>query len=224
MISAPKRAGPQGAVKVKETYPAILGESLLSGRPCFIIRLAGCNLRCSYCDTAYAYEGGRSMKKDTLIKRAREHGHEVVLVTGGEPLMQPDTIPLLAELARAGFLPVLETNGSMDISRVPGKVHLVMDIKTPGSGSAEANMWENLAGKRQPDEIKMVLSDREDYAWARREIKRRRLDERFQVTLSPVHGGLIPAELARWIMGDRLDVRLGLQIHKYIFGAKQRRT
>jgi len=206
------------ALKVKELYPAIMGESSLAGLPCTIIRLSGCNLRCSYCDTAYAYEGGRKKSLHSLVAAAARHGHELALVTGGEPMVQKDTPELLDRLAGAGIIPVLETNGSADLARVPAATHVVMDVKTPGSGCEGATLLDNLDKLKKTDEIKLVLTDRKDYLWARRLVKDRGLDERFGVTFSPAHGALAPGDLARWILKDRLKARLGIQIHKYIFG------
>jgi 7-carboxy-7-deazaguanine synthase len=212
------------ALKVREIYKAILGESSWAGHPCVIVRLTGCNLRCSYCDTTYAYTGGRKRKTEDIIRSVKRHKIERVLVTGGEPLIQPAAPRLLSALARAGFKPVLETNGSMDIAGVINKAHIVMDLKTPGSGFSDQNRLENLGLLKPTDEVKFVLTDEKDYLWARRMIADRGLPSRFNVILSPAHDMLAPELLAKWILRDRLNARLGLQIHKYIFGSKAKRV
>jgi 7-carboxy-7-deazaguanine synthase len=211
-------------LKIKETYPAILGESSRAGYPCVIVRLAGCNLRCSYCDTTYAYTGGRTRKTEDIIRSVKRLKIKTVLVTGGEPLIQPAALRLVSALARAGFQPVLETNGSMDIAGVPKRVNIVMDLKTPGSGFSDRNRLENLGHLKPDDEIKFVLTDQKDYLWAKKMIADRDLLARFQVILSPAHDTLPPDLLARWMLKDRLQARLGLQVHKYIFGPEARRV
>lgn len=211
-------------IKLKEIYPAIVGEGIESGLPCVIVRLSGCNLRCAYCDTAYAYKGGRNMAVEALVRGVKKHGHKRVLVTGGEPLIQEEAVTLLDRLHREGLRPLLETNGSIDLRGLPLHVHVIMDLKTPGSGHEADNLWDNLEALKAEDEIKMVLTGRSDYLWARRVIKEHGLDARHHVTLSPAHGELDPARLARWILKDGLEVRLGLQIHKYVFPLKSRRV
>lgn len=212
------------SLKVKEIYPAILGESAWAGYPCLIIRLAGCNLRCSYCDTEYAYTGGRHMSVGAVVESAKKHGQNKILVTGGEPLLQKAASVLLSELIKAGHEPILETNGSRDLKLVPQGVHIAMDIKTPGSGHHQDNLMENLVHLKPDDDLKLVLVNREDYLWTRRMIEKHRLESRFRVILSPAHASLPPARLAGWIVKDRLQARLGLQIHKYIFGEKARKV
>jgi 7-carboxy-7-deazaguanine synthase len=212
-----------GRLRLVETYPAILGESEWAGLPGLIVRLAGCNLRCSYCDSPFAQTGGRAVDPKKIIERARRAGLKRVLVTGGEPLLQAATPALLAALARAGFAVMLETNGSLDLTPVPDPVHIVMDLKTPGSGCEAANLLANLNRLKPDDEIKIVITGRPDYLWARRAIADHQL-QRFPLTLSPATGRCDPAELARWMLADRLPARLGLQLHKYIFGEDRRRT
>ncbi len=213
-----------GSVKVCEIYPAILGESALAGRPCTIVRLSGCNLRCVYCDTEHAWRGGAETAIKRVLDTVKRRGHELVLVTGGEPLLQPAAPKLMAELIDAGHRVVLETNGSIDVSPVPAQVHVVMDVKTPGSGAHDANLWSNLEKLKAADELKIVLTGREDYEWAGGVLEERGLPGRFDVALSAAHGKLSPSELARWILDDRLPVRLGVQIHKCIFGPDARQV
>jgi 7-carboxy-7-deazaguanine synthase len=221
MKSSPALSANQ--LRVKEIYPAILGESSWAGYPAVIVRLSGCNLRCSYCDTRYAYRGGEIMTPAQAAKAAHKYRLDKILLTGGEPLIQPGAIKLLNILERYGCDIVLETNGAVDISSVPAFVHVVMDLKAPGSGCSDLNLLSNLAHLKPSDEIKIVLTDGYDYSWARRMMAAHGLAERFPVTLSPVYGLLDPKLLARWMLRDRLSARLGLQIHKYIFGGKARR-
>ncbi|HUT53695.1 MAG TPA: radical SAM protein [bacterium] len=211
-------------LRVKEIYPAIMGESSWAGLPGVIVRLAGCNLRCSYCDTTYAYYGGRSMAVDRVVTSVMKHGLRRVLVTGGEPLLEPAAVDLMEALIKRRLAVELETNGSISLEPVPRAVHVVMDFKSPGSGCVDQNRWENLLYLKPTDEIKFVLTGLKDYLWAKDMIKRLDLDRRFQLILSPAFSALNPAILARWMLRDRLNARLGLQIHKYIYGAKARRV
>lgn len=210
------------SLEVCETFLSILGESSYAGLPAFFIRLAGCNLRCSYCDTTYAYEGGRVMPGEALLEAARAHRPPYVLVTGGEPLLQADTPALLTALADAGFTVLLETNGSLPIYQVDCRVHRILDVKCPGSGMADRMCWANLDFLTGMDEVKFVISHQEDFAWALEVIRRHRLTERLQVLISPVFGVLPPQEAVRWILASGLPLRLNLQLHKYIWGPETR--
>jgi 7-carboxy-7-deazaguanine synthase len=210
--------------RVREIYPAIFGEAAWTGLPGVIVRLTGCNLRCAYCDTTHAYTGGRRLSFSEVRRRVMAFRLDSVLITGGEPLSQPETIPLIEHLLRAGLDIMLETNGALDISPVPVEVHIVMDLKTPGSGQHEAMDYDNLRRLKPGDEIKFVLTDRRDYLWAKRTIEARGIERERPVIFSPAYGLLDPALLARWLIRDRLPVRLGLQIHKYIFGPEARKV
>jgi 7-carboxy-7-deazaguanine synthase len=202
---------------VCETFSSIQGETTFAGRPCFFIRLAGCNLRCRYCDTKYAWRGGRECSIAQLEKAFKKSRLSLALVTGGEPLLQEHVCGLLATLARQGTT-MLETNGTRDISRVPGKVITILDIKCPGSGFAGQNDWHNLERLRPHDEVKFVVCDRNDYQWSRRIIHKYGLIGKCRaVNISPAAGSLSPAVLADWILKDRLAVRLNLQLHKIIW-------
>jgi len=196
----------------------------MAGLPCVIVRLSGCDLSCSYCDTGYAKDEGEDMTVRSVVDTVGKTGIRRALVTGGEPLQQEGSVTLMNALLNAGFEVVLETNGAVDISVVPHNVHIVMDLKTPGSGCDTRNLLENLDLLKESDEIKIVLTGREDYLWAREMIEEHDLTGRFAVTLSPVHGELDPARLAAWILEDRLEAALGIQLHKYIFGADKRRV
>jgi 7-carboxy-7-deazaguanine synthase len=207
---------------VSETFASLMGESSRAGLPAFFIRLAGCNLRCRYCDTPYAYEGGREMTPAALVAAARTHPHRLVLVTGGEPLLQAGTPGLLRDLLDAGFTVCLETNGSRPIGSVDSRVHRIMDLKCPGSGMAEHNDWRNLELLTPRDEVKFVVADRGDFAWALNVIRRGRLAERLPVLIAPVFGRVPLREAAAWIVDSGLPLRLNLQLHKYIWGPEVR--
>ncbi len=207
-------------VKVNETFLSIQGESTHAGRPCFFIRLAGCNLRCSYCDTSYAWHEGKDFQVEELIEMARASGVKLVEVTGGEPLLQEAAVVLIRRLCDEGLEVLVETNGSVDISVVDPRAKVVMDIKTPGSGMSEKMDHENLRRLRPDDEVKFVITSEEDYLWARGVVIERGLQGP-RTLFSPAWGRLHPETLAHWILRDRLDVRLNLQIHKYIFGERR---
>ncbi len=214
-------------VKICETFISIQGESSQAGRPCFFIRLAGCNLHCTYCDTAYAARtAGRPRSVSSLLQAFQKTKLNLVAVTGGEPLIQLGVIALLERLQKHGTV-LVETNGSQDISRLPSEVIAILDIKCPSSGESQAMDWKNLRRLRRQDEIKFVISDRHDYLWARRLIKAQRLVQRCaMVLMSPTSGvpgqPLPPATLADWILKDRLPVRLNLQLHRYLWPAATR--
>ena len=207
---------------VCEIFLSIQGEGARAGWPCGFVRLAGCNLRCAWCDTSYAWAGGEEMGLDDVLARAAELGCPRVEVTGGEPLLQPETPELLGRLCDAGFETLLETNGSQDIAALDPRVVRIVDFKCPSSGEAAANRWANVRHLRAGDEVKFVLADRADYEFAHAMIVEHDLRERCPVLLSPVHGRLDPADLAEWILADKLDVRLGLQLHKLIWPDRER--
>jgi len=207
---------------VSETFYSILGESIYAGEPAFFIRLTGCNLRCKYCDTPYAYEGGERMSVAALVKAARDSRATQVLVTGGEPLLQTATLRLLERLVRAGFTVMLETNGSLPIHAINNQVHRIIDLKCPGSEMSRHNYWENLEVLTIRDEVKFVISDRDDFNWALAVIKGYRLLERVPVLISPVYGKVAAKEAATWILESHLPLRLNLQLHKYIWGPEAR--
>jgi 7-carboxy-7-deazaguanine synthase len=206
---------------IHEIYRSVQGESSFAGLPCAFVRLTGCNLRCSWCDTPQAFTGGTRLPRAEVAARALALGTPLVLVTGGEPLLQPAVLPLMSELCDAGKTVLLETSGERDIAAVDARVHRIVDLKAPGSGQAERNRWANLAHLTPRDELKIVLRDRADYEWARDAIERERLAERAgEVLLSCVHGVLDPRVLVEWVLADGLNVRVQLQLHKYIWGAQ----
>lgn len=203
---------------VNEIFASVQGESTHAGRPCAFVRLTGCNLRCGYCDTEYAFQEGRRMRVAEIAQQVAGYGCELVEVTGGEPLLQPGLGDLIAELLGRGHAVMVETSGACDVGRLDPRVIKIMDIKCPGSGEAERNLWSNLERLTRRDEVKFVLSGRADYEWARKVIRRRRLAERVNAALlSCAFGRLEPAQVAAWMLADRLPARLQLQIHKYIW-------
>ncbi|MBI3600023.1 MAG: radical SAM protein [Nitrospinae bacterium] len=218
-------------LQISEIFKSIQGESTLAGTPCTFIRLTGCNLRCRYCDTAYAYEGGEYLSIDDIISRVDEYNSSMVEITGGEPLLQDAVYTLIKTLLGKNKEVLIETNGSIDIKRVKplkdsirGKgargqgAKIIMDIKCPDSGMSEKMNWENLSKLSKNDEVKFVLSSRNDYNWSKEIIKRYSLIERCPVLLSPAYGMLDSKELSEWMTRDNMNVRLNLQIHKYIWG------
>jgi 7-carboxy-7-deazaguanine synthase len=204
-------------LKVNEIFHSIQGESRHAGRPCVFVRLTFCNLRCAWCDTAYAFEEGTDMPVGAILQRVAAYGTGYVLVTGGEPLLQEGVHDLIGELCDRGFEVAVETGGSLDLAPLDRRAMVVMDLKCPGSGMCGKNRLENIEMLRPDDEVKFVVADRADYDWSREMIERHRLAGRCGVLLSPVHGALHPRLLAEWILTDRLPVRLQLQIHKFIW-------
>jgi 7-carboxy-7-deazaguanine synthase len=207
---------------VCETFASLMGESTRAGMPAYFIRLTGCNLRCRYCDTPYAYEGGRDLTVAALVDLVRSQPHRLVLVTGGEPLLQAETPALLAALLDAGLTTCLETNGSLPIGAVDARVHRILDVKSPGSGMAEHIDWGNLNLLTPRDEVKFVVTDRSDFTWALEVINQHGLAERLPVLISPGFGQVPPQEAAAWILASGLPLRLNLQLHKYIWGPEVR--
>lgn len=209
---------------VNELFTSIQGESTHAGRPCYFIRLAGCHLRCSWCDTAYAFHEGRVLTIEDCVEGASRSGFGLVEVTGGEPLLQKAVYVLLAELCDRGFEVLLETSGSLPIDRVDPRVRRIVDWKCPGSGMSDRNHPPVIAQLKGGDELKFVLKDRADYEWAKDwlHVNCARLPREVPVLFSPVFGELPPATLASWIIEDRLQVRLNLQLHKWIWGPSAR--
>ncbi len=205
-------------LKVHEIFFSLQGETSRIGLPTVFVRLTGCPLRCSYCDTDYAFQGGRNLAVDQILAQVAGYGAHFVTVTGGEPLAQKQCIPLLRTLCDAGFDVSLETGGAMDIGGVDQRVSVILDIKTPGSGEVQKNLWSNLDQLKLKDEVKFVLCGRDDYEWAKQVLVERGIADKCSVLLSPVYGSLDPAELAEWVLQDRLPVRFQLQLHKILWG------
>ena len=208
---------------INEIFHSIQGESTHAGRPCVFVRLTACDLRCRWCDTPYAFHDGRKMSVDEVVADVEARGCDVVEVTGGEPLLQPDVYPLMQRLLDAGKTVLIETGGHRSIAHVPAGVIRIMDIKCPGSGEAAQNDWTNLAHLNANDEVKFVIADRADYEFSRDVVQRERLVDRVNAVLfSPVHGELDAKELSAWVIADRLPVRVQLQMHKFIWSPTTR--
>jgi 7-carboxy-7-deazaguanine synthase len=208
---------------INEIFHSVQGESTYAGRPCVFVRLTACDLRCSWCDTAYAFYEGTKRSLDEVIGEVDRFDCSLVEVTGGEPLLQEDVYPLMQRLLDSGKTVLLETGGHRSTERVPADVVTILDVKCPGSGEVEKNDWTNLDRLRPQDEVKFVVKDRADYEFARDVINRRKLAGRVAaVHLSPVHGVLDPKTLSEWVLADRLPVRLQLQLHKYIWSPTTR--
>ena len=210
-------------LQVFEIYVSIQGESTHVGRPCVFVRLAACDLRCSWCDTPYAFSGGKKMSIDEVLAEVRALQCGLVELTGGEPLLQKETIPLMQRLRDEGFEVLVETGGHLPIHDLPAGVHAIMDVKCPGSGEAAKMHWPNLDVLSKAHEVKFVIKDRADYDYARDVIATHDVAARAgEVLLSPVHGVLAADELARWMLADHLPARLQIQTHKYIWSPETR--
>lgn len=205
-------------LRISEIFFSLQGEASRVGLPTVFVRLTGCPLRCTWCDTAYAFTGGQAMEMDAILAEIGRHPTRHVCVTGGEPLAQKGCLELLTALCDRGYDVSLETSGALDIAPVDPRVSRIMDLKAPGSGESSRNRWENLASLTGKDEIKIVVASRGDYEWAREAIAQERLAERCPILLSPAQGLLEPAELADWILADGLPVRFQLQLHKVLWG------
>lgn len=207
-------------LRVHEIYESIQGESTFAGLPCTFVRLSRCNLRCRWCDTPQAFEGGVEMSRADVLDRVLSLGTPLVELTGGEPLLQAGAIPLLAELCDADRTVLLETSGERDISKVDPRVHRIVDFKAPGSGESTRNRWANVELLTKRDEVKLVLADRADYEWAKEVIQTHQLADRVKaVLLSCVWGELDPKDLVQWVLEDKIPVRVQIQVHKVIWGA-----
>ncbi len=209
-------------LRVNEIFYSIQGESTFAGRPCVLVRLTGCQMRCTWCDTEYSFYEGRWMRVDEVIDEVLAYGCPLAEVTGGEPLLQPGVHTLMGGLCDRGLEVLLETGGGLDISGVDPRVRRIVDLKCPASGEVENNHWPNLKHLREMDEVKLVVQDRGDYEWARNAIREHRIDRLCTVHLSPVWSALEPAELAAWVLEDRLPARVSLQLHKTLWGAETR--
>ncbi|MDP2786231.1 MAG: 7-carboxy-7-deazaguanine synthase QueE [Sulfurimicrobium sp.] len=204
-------------LKVNEVFYSLQGETSRIGLPTVFVRLTGCPLRCGYCDTAYAFNEGAPLEIPAILEQVATFHPRYVTVTGGEPLAQKECPALLSALCDAGYSVSLETSGALDIGKVDARVSRIVDVKTPASGEVEKNRWANLDVLTPRDELKFVICDEADYAWAKSALLERRLNEKCAVLFSPVAGALQPADLADWILRDRLDVRFQLQLHKILW-------
>jgi len=202
---------------VNEIFHSIQGESTRAGHPCVFVRLTACDLRCTWCDTPYAFYEGRKMSVDDVLKAVDQYGCPLVEITGGEPLLQDEVYPLMQRLLDGGHTVMLETGGHRPIDRVPGGVIKVVDVKCPGSGEADRNHWPNLDALAPHDEVKFVIADRADYEFARDVVTGKLRDRTGAILFSPVHGTLDPKLLSEWVLADRLPVQVQLQLHKFIW-------
>ncbi len=210
-------------LRISEIFYSLQGETSRVGLPTVFVRLTGCPLRCTYCDTTYAFTGGHNMSLAAILAEVARHQTRYVTVTGGEPLGQRNCLSLLRALCDAGYEVSMETGGALDISGVDARVMKVVDLKTPASGEMEKNLWSNLAHLNLQDEIKFVLCDEADYDWARQVLKEKALDQRCGVLFSPAQGQLSATALADWILRDHLPVRMQVQLHKILWGNERGR-
>lgn len=208
-------------MRITEIFHSIQGESSHVGRPCVFVRLTGCNLRCRWCDSEYTFTGGEKISIDGIMERVKAYGCNLVEVTGGEPLAQPESLDLIRRLCDDGFEVLIETSGSIDITPVDRRAKVILDIKCPGSGEVAKNRWQNLDDLRPHDEIKFVIADRADYDWACQVIRERQLNQ-WTLLFSPVWGEMDPKSLAEWMLADRIPARFQTQLHKHIWGAEAR--
>lgn len=204
-------------MRVTEIFHSIQGESTFAGQPCVFVRLTGCPLRCTWCDTEYAFYGGSGQSIEQILAKVESYGCRLVEVTGGEPLAQPESLTLIARLCERGFDVLIETSGAIDTAAVDARAHVILDVKCPGSGMSDRMHWPNLDRLTGKDEVKFVLTDRSDYDWACHVLAQYELASRCPVLMSPVFGSLDVRQLAEWILADRLPVRLQLQLHKLIW-------
>jgi 7-carboxy-7-deazaguanine synthase len=213
---------PAGLLLIHEIYRSLQGESTFAGLPCVFVRLAVCDSRCRWCDTAHAFHQGRLMTPDEVLGQVLAYRCPLAEVTGGEPLLQAEVHPLMTRLADAGLTVLLETSGAHDVAPVDPRVHVIMDLKCPDSGEGGRNRWANLDALKPGDQIKFVIASRRDFDWAVETVRGRGLEQRFQVLLSAAFGLVTPLELAGWLLESRLQVRMQLQAHKYIWDPKAR--
>ena len=207
-------------LEVTEIYKSVQGESTYMGLPCVFIRLTGCNLRCVWCDTPHAFHDGKKLSIHQIIDKVKSYDINLVEITGGEPLLQKEVFPLMESLLKNKFKVMLETSGSLAINNVPAKVIKIIDLKCPGSGEENKNLWENLNHLTSTDEIKFVIADKTDYEWSKKVLQDYELDKKVPVLFSPVFEKLKLKDLTEWILEDNLPVRLHTQLHKYIWDQK----
>ena len=208
---------------INEIYHSIQGESSWAGQPCIFVRLTFCDLRCNYCDTEYAFYQGKKQTLEEIVATVATFQCPLVEITGGEPLLQKNVLPLMTMLADQGYTLLLETSGAHDISKVDPRVHRIMDLKTPGSGESAKNLFSNIDHLTKRDEVKFVIGSREDYEWSREQVERHGLAQRCGTVLfSPIFGRINPREIVEWILADKLPVRFQLQIHKFIWSPTER--
>lgn len=209
-------------MRITEIYPSIHGESQYAGLPCTLVRTTGCDLRCTYCDTSYAFTGGQEMTVEEVVGEVKRFGLPFVLLTGGEPMLQHEIVPLAERLLALGYKVAIETSGAHVLDALPAAVLRIIDVKAPSSGETDRMRWQVLSALRPCDAVKFVLADEADYRWSADHLLRLGLDRHTEVLFSPVHGSLAPRDLVAWIVRDRLPVRVNLQLHKYVWGTETR--
>jgi len=214
---APLRGKPAGHLLVHEIYQSIQGESTFAGLPCVFVRLTACIARCSWCDSPHAFKDGTLLPSESVLEKVLAFGCPLVEITGGEPLLQPEAVPLVAALADHGLTVLLETSGLVSVEGVDPRVRVIMDLKCPDSGECENNLWSNLALLKPFDEIEFVIASRRDFDWTAQAIRQHGLDRRFTVLLSAVFDRVRPVELVEWLLESQIQVRMHLQLHKYIW-------
>jgi 7-carboxy-7-deazaguanine synthase len=219
---APLWNKPPGQLLIHEIYRSVQGESTFAGLPCVFVRLAVCDARCVWCDTPHAFNQGNVLTFTEILEKVQSYHCPLVEITGGEPLLQEEVFALMTEFADRGMTVLLETSGAHDVGRVDARVHIIMDLKCPDSGECEGNRWANLDVLKPADQIKFVLASRRDFDWALETIRDHKLDRRFIVLLSPVFSAVEPAKLAEWLLAGELNVRMQLQLHKYIWDPQAR--
>lgn len=220
MNDTPER---ERTLTINEIYHSIQGESTWAGWPCVFVRLTFCNLRCNYCDTEYAFYEGIKKSLCEILDAVTAYGCPLVEITGGEPLLQKNVLSLMSMLCDSGYTVLLETSGAHDISKVDPRVHRIMDLKTPGSGEMDKNLWSNIDHLNAGDEVKFVMGSREDYEWSHDKVQRYDLPSRCHAVLfSPIFGRIDPRQIVEWILADNLNVRFQLQMHKFIWRPTQR--
>ncbi|MBV9123926.1 MAG: radical SAM protein [Planctomycetes bacterium] len=208
---------PPGSLLLHEIYRSIQGESTFAGLPCAFVRLAVCDSRCQWCDTPHAFNQGTLQSPEEVLQRVRAYDCPLVEITGGEPLLQEEVFPLMSRLADEGRTVLLETSGAHDLARVDPRVHIIMDLKCPDSGECAGNRWANQDLLKSTDQVKFVLASRRDFDWAAATVRAHQLERRLIVLFSPVFGSVPPVELAEWLLASGLQVRMQLQLHKYIW-------
>ena len=209
-------------LKINEIYYSIQGEGTKAGFPCVFVRLTFCNLRCTYCDTEFAFYEGKDFSIEDIIQEIRVYNCSLVEITGGEPLFQDESYSLMKQLADEGFEVLLETGGSLPIKNIDKRVKIIMDLKTPSSGMLKKNFYENINYLKNEDEVKFVIGSREDYLWSKEMVEKYALDKKFSVLFSVVFGKRLPVDLVNWILKDKLNVRFQLQMHKFIWKPEER--
>lgn len=213
----PKAIPRERRIRITEIYASVQGESTHAGKPCVFVRLTGCPLRCTWCDSEFTFTGGIVRDLDDVVAEATAHGIHTIEVTGGEPLVQPTAIPLMQRLLDLGHEVLLETSGGVSIEGVPSEVHTILDVKCPDSGESHRNLWENLDHLSDRGELKFVIASEADYRWSRDQIRGRGLEGRWPLLLSPAWGLCAPEDLVTWMLQDGLNARLGLQLHKVVW-------